>query len=149
MPIPNAEAPTGHRGDLAALEAGENSSAQVESRDNTSPAEFVKAMAGHEKLGGSVKTVFVVVEPTVVIFVIVTVVVTVMYGMQLPCLGLSSAVCVAMMAPSARPPGPTVVLGGGKYESTQSVSSCNVAFCEFVTVKGGQLNSVASSGSEA
>jgi len=57
--------------------AGENCSEQAVFRDNTSPAGFVTAIAGHENLSGSVKTVLDTVERTVVVRVDVTVLVMV------------------------------------------------------------------------
>jgi hypothetical protein len=98
-------------------------------------------MVGHEKLGSAVVMVTVVVEKLVVTWDTVMTSVLVSKGVHEGCdLARSTALLCASVAA-------VLLVLGGLYDSAHSSSSSSVAPCAFVTVIGGQLNSLASSGS--
>jgi len=114
--------------------ASESSSEHSSSNDSSSPAEFVTVIGRQENpesSDGSASTISVLSTVTVTVLVIVTVSV----GSQ-SCLGRKALAL-----------GLVVDVGGGLYESEQSVSSSSVAFTLLVAVNGKQVNSGASSGS--
>lgn len=101
----------------------------------------------HEKSTCSVKTVVVSVKRDVTDRVDVSVLVIVSKGVQDNCLGRSCGTGV-MGAFRAVIRALLSLVSGGVYESAHSVSSSSVAPSLFVTVMGGQLKPVASSGSD-
>lgn len=76
-------------------------------------------------------------------FIIVIVVVVVWVGKQENCLGLRGLLELLVMGLGLA----LLVVLGGMNESEQPVSSCSVAFALLVTVKGTQVNSGLSGGS--
>jgi hypothetical protein len=79
--------------------AGENSSLHLSSSASSSPTGLVTDIGTQEKSGGSVVTVVVVVVRVVTVRVDVSVVVSVLNGVQASCLGRSSGVGVTSAAP--------------------------------------------------
>jgi len=134
------------------VEAGSKVKSHEASRERTSPTELVIASVGHEN--SSLDCVFATTSRTVEVVramaVTVTSSVVVTYEEQLPVPLPLAALCLSH---SARAAGAAVwdvlldVLGGGLYESAQSVSISSVAFSELVIVSGTHEKSLASSGS--
>jgi hypothetical protein len=91
-----------------------------------------------------VKTVCFTVDLLVTVFVNVTRSVLVSKGVQETCLSCGTALRTTGATTALLVP---VVLGG-LYENAQSVSSSSVALSVLVTVRGMQVKSLASSGSE-
>lgn len=135
--------------------AGTNDRSQDSSKESTSPSEFVTANVGHwNGSGGGSVMVTVLVKYSV--FVVVVVDSVAVQGAA--CRGRRAALGVKVARPD-----PRIILAkteassvglldadvvlGATYESMHSVSSSSIPPSLLVTVIGGQLNSVASSGS--
>ena len=114
--------------------ASDSSSEQDSSKDSSSPTEFVTVIGSQEKPESSDDSA-ITISVIAIVTVMVLVIVTVSVGSQ-SCLGWKDLAL-----------GWVVVVGGGLYESEQSVSSSSVAFTLLVAVTGKQVNSGASSGS--